>query len=195
MYKRQVYGVRGANGVVLVTTKRGKSGKLNISVKSNVGLSYSARNPEYVDGYTYAQLANEASVVRGGRPVYSNAELNLIETGLDPDLYPNVNWRDVMLKDYVWNNQHHISINGGGTNARYYMSVGLQHKDAIYKQDKGIKNYDNSVGYNKYNFRANIDANLTKSTIIELGLSTEIVTNSFPGYANDTKALWQHKPT
>ena len=57
-----------------------------------------------------------------------------------------------MLKDYVWNNQHHISINGGGTNARYYMSVGLQHKDAIYKQDKGIKNYDNSVGYNKYNF-------------------------------------------
>lgn len=186
-----VYGVRGANGVVLVTTKRGKSGKLNISVKSNVGLSYSARNPEYVDGYTYAQLANEASVVRGGRPVYSNAELNLIETGLDPDLYPNVNWRDVMLKDYVWNNQHHISINGGGTNARYYMSVGLQHKDAIYKQDKGIKNYDNSVGYNKYNFRANIDANLTKSTIIELGLSTEIVTNSFPGYANDTKALWQ----
>ena len=186
-----VYGVRGANGVVLVTTKRGKSGKLNISVKSNVGISYSARTPEYVDGNAYARLANEASAVRGGRPVYSDTELQLIQTGLDPDLYPNVNWRDVMLKDYVWNHQHHVSVNGGGTNARYYMSVGIQHKDAIYKQDKGVKNYDTNVGYNKYNFRANVDANLTKSTILELGLSTEIVNNTFPGYGDNTNALWE----
>lgn len=185
-----VYGVRGANGVVLVTTRRGKSGKLSINIKSNVGLSYSARTPEYVDASTYALLANEASVVRGGRPIYDDAELKLFQTGLDPDLYPNVNWRDVMLKDYVWNNQHHISVNGGGSNARYYMSVGIQHKDAIYKQDKGIKNYDNNVGYNKYNFRANIDANLTKSTIIELGLESIIVNNSFPGYGDNNQALW-----
>lgn len=185
-----VYGVRGANGVVLVTTKRGKSGKLSISVKSNVSISYSAKTPEYVDALTYANLANEASVVRGGRPVYDAAELKLFQTGLDPDLYPNVNWRDVMLKDYVWNHQHHISVNGGGSNARYYMSIGIQHKDAIYKQDKGIKNYDNNVGYNKYNFRANVDANLTKSTIVELGLESIIVNNSFPGYGDNNQALW-----
>ena len=185
-----VYGVRGANGVVLVTTRRGKSGKLSISVKSNVGVSYSARTPDYVDAPTYATLANEASVVRGGRPVYDAAELRLFQTGLDPDLYPNVNWRDVMLKDYVWNHQHHISVNGGGSNARYYMSVGIQHKDAIYKQDKGIKNYDTNVGYNKYNFRANIDANLTKSTNLELGLESVIVNNAFPGYGDNNQALW-----
>lgn len=185
-----VYGVRGANGVVLVTTRRGKSGKLSISVKSNVGVSYSARTPDYVDAPTYATLANEASVVRGGRPVYDAAELRLFQTGLDPDLYPNVNWRDVMLKDYVWNHQHHISVNGGGSNARYYMSVGIQYKDAIYKQDKGIKNYDTNVGYNKYNFRANIDANLTKSTNLELGLESVIVNNAFPGYGDNNQALW-----
>lgn len=185
-----VYGVRGANGVVLVTTRRGKSGKLSISVKSNVGVSYSARTPDYVDAPTYATLANEASVVRGGRPVYDAAELRLFQTGLEPDLYPNVNWRDVMLKDYVWNHQHHISVNGGGSNARYYMSVGIQHKDAIYKQDKGIKNYDTNVGYNKYNFRANIDANLTKSTNLELGLESVIVNNAFPGYGDNNQALW-----
>lgn len=185
-----VYGVRGANGVVLVTTRRGKSGKLSISVKSNVGVSYSARTPEYVDAPTYATLANEASVVRGGRPVYDAAELRLFQTGLDPDLYPNANWRDVMLKDYVWNHQHHISVNGGGSNARYYMSVGIQHKDAIYKQDKGIKSYDTNVGYNKYNFRANIDANLTKSTNLELGLESVIVNNAFPGYGDNNQALW-----
>ena len=185
-----VYGVRGANGVVLVTTRRGKSGKLSINVKSNVGISYSARTPNYVDAPTYATLANEASIVRGGRPVYNDAELRLFQTGLDPDLYPNVNWRDVMLKDYVWNHQHHISVNGGGSNARYYMSVGIQHKDAIYKQDKGIKNYDTNVGYNKYNFRANIDANLTKSTNLELGLESLIVNNAFPGYGDNNQALW-----
>lgn len=185
-----VYGVRGANGVVLVTTRRGKSGKLSINVKSNVGISYSARTPNYVDAPTYATLANEASIVRGGRPVYNDAELRLFQTGLDPDLYPNVNWRDVMLKDYVWNHQHHISVNGGGSNARYYMSVGIQHKDAIYKQDKGIKNYDTNVGYNKYNFRANIDANLTKSTNLELGLESVIVNNAFPGYGDNNQALW-----
>lgn len=185
-----VYGVRGANGVVLVTTRRGKSGKLSINVKSNVGISYSARTPNYVDAPTYATLANEASIVRGGRPVYNDAELRLFQTGLDPDLYPNVNWRDVMLKDYVWNHQHHISVNGGGSNARYYMSVGIQHKDAIYKQDKRIKNYDTNVGYNKYNFRANIDANLTKSTNLELGLESVIVNNAFPGYGDNNQALW-----
>ena len=188
-----VYGVRGANGVVLVTTRRGKSGKLSINVKSNVGISYSARTPNYVDAPTYATLANEASIVRGGRPVYNDAELRLFQTGLDPDLYPNVNWRDVMLKDYVWNHQHHISVNGGGSNARYYMSVGIQHKDAIYKQDKGIKNYDTNVGYNKYNFRANIDANLTKSTNLELGLESVIVNNAFPGYGDNNQALWDAK--
>lgn len=185
-----VYGVRGANGVVLVTTRRGKSGKLAINIKSNVGISYSPRTPDYLDAYSYASLANEASIVRKGRPIYGDAELKLFKTGLDPDLFPNVNWGDVILKDYVWNNQHHISVNGGGTNARYYMSVGIQHKDAIYKQDKGIKSYDTSVGYNKYNFRANIDANLTKSTIVELGLESVIVNNTFPGYGDNNQALW-----
>ncbi len=185
-----VYGVRGANGVVLVTTRRGKSGKITVDVKSNVGLSYSARLPNYVDGATYARLANEASVVRGGKPIYDQTSLEMFSNGLDPDLYPNVSWRDVVLKDYVWNQQHHISVTGGGTNARYYMSVGIQNKEAIYKQDKSANKYDTSVGYSKYNFRANIDANLTKSTIIELGLESVMVNNVYPGYGDNNQALW-----
>lgn len=186
-----VYGVRGANGVVLVTTRRGKSGKLSIDVKSNISLSYSARMPEYVDASTYARLANEASIVRGGKTVYDDSALALFGNGLDPDLYPNVDWRDAILKDYVWNHQHHLSITGGGTNARYYMSVGIQNKEAIYKQDPSANKYKTNVGYKKYNFRANIDANLTKSTTIELGLESVITNNVFPGYGDDTKALWQ----
>ncbi len=115
-----VYGTRGANGVVVVTTKRGKAGKLHVNFKTNATYSYSPRMPDYADAYGYAQLANEARSVRGDDPVYNDTELELFRTGLDPDLYPNVNWRDVILKDHVINNQHHLSISGGGQNARYY---------------------------------------------------------------------------
>ena len=121
-----VYGMKGANGVVMVTTKRGVAGKLRIDVKSNVSHSHSPRMPEYVDAHDYARLANEARVVRDQRPIYTDAELSLFETGLDPDLYPNINWREVILRDYTWNQQHHLSASGGGPNARYYMSLGIQ---------------------------------------------------------------------
>lgn len=185
-----VYGVRGANGVVLVTTKRGVAEKLSVSVKSNVTLSYSPRMPEYVDAYNYAELANEALTVRGKDPLYSDVELHLFKTGLDPDLYPNVNWGDQILKDNTWNHQHHISIKGGGSNARYYMSLGLLNKEAVFKQDKSANKYDTNVNYHKYNFRANIDANITKTTVLGLGLETVIVTQNSPGYGDNNNALW-----
>lgn len=186
-----VYGMKGANGVVLVTTKRGKAGKLSIDVKSNVSFSQSARTPEYVNAHDYARLANEARVVRGERALYTDAELKLFETGLDPDLYPNVNWRDVILNDYTWNQQHFLSASGGGTNARYYLSMGVQSKDAIFKQDKGMNRYDTNVKYSKYNFRANVDVNMTRTTNLILGLESVIINQNFPGYGDNSDALWQ----
>lgn len=185
-----VYGTRGANGVVVVTTKRGKAGKLKINVKSNATYSYSPRMPEYADAHTYAQLANEARVVRGDDPIYSSAELELFKTGLDPDLYPNINWRDVILKEHVINNQHHLSISGGGTNARYYMSLGILNQEALFKQEKSASKHDVNVNYHKYNFRANIDANLTKSTILNLNLEAVIKKQNAPGNGENNNALW-----
>lgn len=187
-----VYGVRGANGVVVVTTKRGRAGKLNIAFKTNATYSYSPRMPKYLDSSGYAELANEARAVRGLNPMYSSAELELFKTGLDPDLYPNVNWQDEILKDHVWNNQHHLSISGGGENARYYMSLGILNQEAIFKQDKSANDYDTNVNYKKYNFRANIDANLTRSTVLSLGLEAVMVKQNAPGNGNSSNnlALW-----
>lgn len=186
-----VYGNRGANGVVIVTTRRGVAGKLRIDVKSNVSLSHSGRTPEYVNAHDYARLANEARVVRDQRPVYTDAELALFKTGLDPDLYPNIDWKDVILRDYAWNQQHHLSASGGGSNARYYMSLGIQTKDALFKQDKGVNPYDTNTKYNKYNFRANVDVNMTSSTNLVLGIETVIVNQNYPGYANNSDDLWK----
>ena len=197
-----VYGVRGANGVVVVTTKGGKAGKLRINFKTSLIMSESAREPKYVDAYSYAQLANEALVGRGMNPLYSSTELELFRTGLDPDLYPNTNWRDVMLKDRVWQNQHFLSVSGGGTAARYYLSLSVLNKDAIFKQDKSTHTYNTNVGYHKYSFLSKIDANLTKTTTLSLKLNQVMVDNDGPGMRNvdsknnvvaasDNNALWQ----
>ena len=94
-----IYGSRGANGVVLITTKRGKAGKINIDAK--VETSYNTRTitPAFVDGYRYASMLNEARITRNQEPIYQADELNLLRAGLDPDLYPNVDWKDLLLKD------------------------------------------------------------------------------------------------
>jgi TonB-linked SusC/RagA family outer membrane protein len=184
-----VYGVRGANGVVIVTTKRGKAGKMRINVKSNATYSYSPRMPDYTDAYQYALLANEARIVRNNNPLYTPTDLELYRTGLDPDLYPNVSWRDVILKDYAWNNQHHIGLSGGGEAARYYVSMGFLNSDALFKQDANSP-FSANVDYNKLNFRANVDANVTKSTLLSLNIESVFVTQNAPGFGDNNDALW-----
>jgi len=185
-----VYGTRGANGVVLVTTKKGVAGKLSVNVKANAGVSYSPRMPNYVDANTYATLANEANMSRGGDPIYNAVDLALFKSGLDPDLHPNVNWRDAILKESTWNQQFHIGISGGAQVARYYMSLGILNKDALFKQDQGINKYSTNVAYQQYNFRANIDVNLTKSSILTLGLEDVMVNQNYPGFGNNSQSLW-----
>jgi len=185
-----VYGVRGANGVVLVTTKKGVAGKLSVNVKVNAGMSYSPRMPNYVDANTYASLANEASMSRGGDPIYNSVDLALFKSGLDPDLHPNVDWRNAILKDATWNQQYHIGISGGAQVARYYMSLGVLNKDALFKQDQGVNKYNTNVAYKQYNFRANVDVNLTKTSILTLGLEDIMINQNYPGFGNSSQALW-----
>lgn len=185
-----VYGVRGANGVVVVTTKQGVAGKLRISLKTNVTLSYSPRMPEYLEAYDYANLANEARSVRGLSSRYNDVEMKMIKYGLDEDLYPDVNWRDVILKDVTWNNQHYLNVSGGGATARYFMSVGMQNKSAVFKQDKSANNYDSNVAWHKYTFRANVNTNLTKTTTLGLSLDGTIVKQNSPGFGDNNNDLW-----
>ena len=106
-----IYGPRGANGVVLITTKHGKAGKININAK--VETSYNTRTitPEFADGYNYAKLMNEARITRNLEPVYQEDELEILRLGLDPDLYPNVDWKDVLLKDGAMTYRANVNMN------------------------------------------------------------------------------------
>ena len=96
----------------------------------------------------------------------------------------------MILKDHVWNTQHHLSVSGGGLNARYYLSLGLLNNEALFKQDADATTNNTNVDYHKYNFRANIDANLTRTTVLSLNLETVFVTQNAPGDGNNNTALW-----
>lgn len=183
-----VYGVRGANGVVIVTTKRGQEGKLNITARANVTLSHLNRMPNYVDGFNYANLANEASALSGKPVPYSDMELDLIKYNLDPDLYPNINWQDEILNRTSWQQTYYLSARGGGSVARYFISLGMSNESTAYKLDDTNPDKPN-VGYNTYNYRSNIDVNITKSTTLYMGVDGYISHNPLPGQFN-TDLLW-----
>jgi TonB-linked SusC/RagA family outer membrane protein len=184
-----VYGVRGANGVVLITTKRGTEGKLNITARTNLSLSHLVRVPDYLQAYDYATLANEANEVRGDSPLYSNRELNIIRSKLDPDIYPDVDWQDEILNRNSLKRSYFLSARGGGSVARYYLSLGMTDETAAYKQDKSSV-YSSNVGYNTYNYRLNLDMNLTSTTVVYFGVDGYQSVLKEPGVAN-TDYIWQ----
>lgn len=180
-----VYGQRGANGVVLITTKRGKEGKVNINVKTEYGVSASAFEREFVDAKTYAALANEARLSRYQDPTYDETELEIINYNLDPDLYPNVDWNDALLKDNTSTYRATINISGGGSTARYFASASYYSQGGIYK-DQIKEKYNKNTNYNRYNFRLNTDVNLTKTTVVDFGVGGWVTNQTFPGMAGAT---------
>ncbi len=185
-----VYGVRGANGVILITTKRGKEGKLSITARANLTVSQLKRMPNYLGSSKYARLANEAKVLSGGIKLYNDTELELIEDGLDPDLFPNVNWQDEILNPISLQQTYYLNAKGGGSIAKYFVSLGYSKESAAYKQDNKSK-YANDVAYQKITYRANIDMNLTKSTKLYFGTDGHVTISQTPGGIKNTDKLWQ----
>ena len=167
-----IYGPRGANGVVLITTKHGKEGKIKINAK--VETSYNARTitPEFADGYSYAMLMNEARITRNQEPIYQNDELEILRLGLDPDLYPNVDWKDVLLKDGAMTYRANVNMNGGGSTARYFVSLSYISEEGMYKTDEAVrKDYNTNPGSQRWNYRLNTDIDITKTTLVKVGVS------------------------
>jgi TonB-linked SusC/RagA family outer membrane protein len=179
-----IYGSRGANGVVLVTTKRGVAGKVSINVKTEYGYNTRSRTPEYTDGITYATMANEAKKTRYQEPVYSLQDIEIIRRGLDPDLFPNVDWQNVILKEGAPNYRATLSLSGGGTNARYYVSASYVNEGGIYKTSN-VNQYSTNISYERYNYRTNVDMDLTSSTLLKMGVSGFLINQTKPRVSSD----------
>jgi len=181
-----IYGSKGANGVILITTKRGKEGKININFKDETIYNTRTITPEFEDGVSYANLMNEARITRNFEPVYSAEELEILRLGLDPDLYPNVDWKDLLLKDGAMTYRANLNMTGGGATARYFVSGSYINEAGMYKTDEALRNdYNTNANYKRWNFRLNTDINVTKSTILKVGVAGSLDKRNSPGLGDD----------
>jgi len=183
-----VYGVRGANGVVLVTTKRGQSGKLNITGRVNYSVSQLHRLPKYLRAYDYAKLVNEALQVRGDYPKYTPMDLDVIRYNTDPDMFPDVSWQDEILRQNAFKQKYYLSAQGGADAAKYFVSLGMSKEDAAYNFQNNNA-YASNAGYNTYNYRANVDLQLSRSATVFVGVDGSLAITNNPGTAN-TDMIW-----
>lgn len=167
-----VYGIRGANGVILVTTKHGSSGKPSISFTTNVGIQKPTRLPKFVNAYDYAVLNNEAqrNDNPNATPMFSDEDLQQYKDGSDPLFHPDIDWVDFMMKKSTPQTKNTLAISGGGKLAKYFISLGYIHQDGLWKEFNKRYGYSNNTTYRRYNFRSNVDFNVTKSTVFSLSL-------------------------
>lgn len=167
-----LYGARGANGVILVTTKEGKEGKVSVNARVETSFSSPTERVKIADPVTYMRMQNEAIKTRDpmGLAMYSEEKISMTAAGRYPHLFPAINWYDTMLKDVTSNQRANVSLSGGGPLARYYVAANISHDNGNIKVDKR-NNYNNNISLIKYAFRSNINLNLTKSTELYLKLS------------------------
>lgn len=184
-----IYGSKGANGVILITTKHGKAGKININAKAETSYNTRTITPKFVDAPTYANLLNEARVTRNLAPQYQPEELALIRSGLDPDFYPNVDWSKLLLKNGAMSYRADLSMSGGGNTARYFVSLSYVEDQGMYNTDETLRRkYDTNANYKRWNYRMNVDIDVTPTTIIKLGVSGNLNKRNSPGLGD--QYLW-----
>ena len=152
-----IFGMRGANGVIVITTKRGSSEKPTIKYSGNVSIQSPTRLPEFANSYDYARLYNQFM----GQEIYSAEALQKFKNGSDPINYPNTDWYDEMLSKNAIQHQHNVSVSGGTDKIRYYVSLGYLRQGGLWED----------LDYKRYNLRSNIDVDITKTTRLGVDVS------------------------
>lgn len=174
-----VYGTRGANGVILINTKRGKAGPPNINVELNNSRSKFTSLPEFIDAPTFMNLYNEGLTNRGRVPQYEQSAIAKHISGEDPDLYPNVNWYDYLFNDFSSASRANLNVSGGVDAAKYYISTGYYTEKGMFKQDEA-QTFNSTLKLDRFNFNSNVSLKVTKTTNLELGINGFITNYNTP---------------
>ena len=185
-----IYGVRGANGVILITTREGIVGKPQINIRFEAGMGQPTKVPDMLDAVQLAELWNAAA----GSEVYTPEVIQKYRDGSDPDLYPNVDWVDYLYKDLSFNERVNVNVTGGGSTAKYYISGGFYNEDGLFARDN-MKEYNTSVFYRKFNFRSNVEVQLHKYTKLNVNLATTFERKNEPGTAASNSggtSIWNY---
>lgn len=176
-----VYGVRGANGVILITTKRGKTGKPVISYSGNVAMTQFTELRDPMNAYEYATSFNEArrydAYLTGGyTPRFTDEEIQKYRDHSDPVLYPDINWYDFMLRKHSFTTQHNVNVSGGTEHTKYFVSAGYYNQQGLLRQTDLISGYHVQPAYDRFNFRSNLDFTINKYLTIKMNLATQLET-------------------
>ena len=181
-----IYGARGANGVMIITTK---SGKENTKAKVNASVEQSFLQPvrvvEYADGPTYMKTYNEAllSRIQSATPRYSEAQIANTASGINPYVYPNVDWYNLMFKKFTMSQRANVNISGGGSALTYYMSIQMNHDGGLLNTPKAYS-YDNNYNRWAYTFQNNIGYKITQYTKIDLRMNAQISNMKSPNVSS-----------
>lgn len=182
-----VYGAQGANGVILITTKKGTKDKPTLMFNYNQGLVNFTKTPELTNAEQYMRLRNEAMVASGLSPEYSDEYIQNTLNGTDQNLYPNVNWMDVLFKDASYNRRANFSARGGNENTQFYSSVAYYDESSLLDMDK-LQSYKADSRFRRYNFTSNVDMNWTKTTRFTLGVQGYVTNTNYPAAQTDITA-------
>lgn len=168
-----LYGARGANGVILVTTKEGREGKVQVNARIENSFSTPTQTVKLADPITYMNMHNEAVLTRDPNGVreYSAEKIEMTQRGLYPDIFPATDWYKSMFNNYTINQRANISVSGGGSVARYYVAASIAKDNGNLKVDRR-NNFNSNIDLTKYTVRSNVNVNLTKSTELIMRLSS-----------------------
>ena len=176
-----VFGVRGANGVILVTTKTGKPGKPQISFTSNFGLQGPTTLPKMVNSFDYATLKNEA-LANDGRPLFFTAkDLQQYKDGSDPIFHPNTDWFKMLLKPVTAQQSYNLNVSGGSDNTRYFVSLGYFDQNGAYKYEDFNPDFKTNAKYRRFNLRSNFDMDFNKNFSASIKLGGVFENTNYPG--------------
>lgn len=180
-----VYGVRGANGVIIINTKSGMKGSPKFSVRYTEGFTKPTKITDFVDGAVYMEMSNEASTTRGGNRLYSREVIEKTRSGEDPYLYPNVDWMKEILRDFSRNRSANINIQGGSDKAVYYIGLAYYDEDGMYKDTK-LADYNSNTFFRRYNATTSLTLNPFRSTEIKLGIQGYLANANYPAASQST---------
>ena len=164
-----VYGVRGANGVIIVNTRRGKEGRPDINVKAQVGILTPTKVPKMANSATWAEMYNVARTSHDKAPLYTPEEIQKYKDHSDPYLYPDIDWLDALMKNHTTQQRVNLNVTGGGSIARYYISGAFFNENGLFISDPEHE-WDSRINYKRYNFTSNVDVNLHPTTILKLNI-------------------------
>ena len=187
-----LYGVRGANGIVLITTRRGSESKPQLSVKVETGMTSPVKLPEMASTGEFIDFLNNMYVNSGQEAIFTDFQKEQYLSGADPDLYPSVDWVNEVFKNQAMTTKANIGVSGGTKNVRYYVGGSYYLEDGILNTAANDR-YDAQMSYQRFNFRTNVDINLTKSTVLGMNVSTQFTVKNSPAAGLD--ALLQQTMT